>query len=203
MGTSLYLKQVLVENTDGVQYCDAFGTDVNYSPLSESLSIPGHTETVTLVKLGDLAMPVIKVTAGVRREPAGLDLRAGAGARRGGLARRPEAELDGPHLADQRARRSSRSAIPPGFDARLEEDRVRRCAVDRRRDPAAGRGRGAFRDGARRLRRPRCQLHRHRLPDVRRVPVPRRCSMCAARSSPRSISSARSRRASSSPTTSR
>ena len=62
MGTSLYLKQVLVENNDGVQYCDAFGTDVKYSPLSESLSIPGHTETVTLVKLGDLGMPVIKVT---------------------------------------------------------------------------------------------------------------------------------------------
>src|SRR5688572_16708032 len=48
MGSSLYLKQVLVENLDGVQYCDAFGTEVVYSPISESLSIPGHTETLTL-----------------------------------------------------------------------------------------------------------------------------------------------------------
>ena len=62
MGTSLYLKQVLVENLDGVQYCDAFGSEVKYSPLSESLSIPGHPETLTLVRLGDLSMPVIKVT---------------------------------------------------------------------------------------------------------------------------------------------
>ena len=61
MGKSLYLKQVLVENLDGTQYCDAFGSEVRYSPLSESLSIPGHTENLTLVKLGDLSMPVIKV----------------------------------------------------------------------------------------------------------------------------------------------
>ncbi|MHB1102938.1 MAG: EAL domain-containing protein [Devosia sp.] len=59
---SLYLKQVLVENSDGVQYCDAFGRQVSYSPLSESLSIPGHTETMSVVKLGDLEMPVLKLT---------------------------------------------------------------------------------------------------------------------------------------------
>ena len=38
MESSLYLKQVLVENADGVQYCDAFGKQVSYSPLSENLS---------------------------------------------------------------------------------------------------------------------------------------------------------------------
>lgn len=62
MESSLYLKQVLVENADGVQYCDAFGSEVRYSPLSESLTIPGHPEILTLVKLGELSMPVIKVT---------------------------------------------------------------------------------------------------------------------------------------------
>ncbi|MDP1731903.1 MAG: EAL domain-containing protein [Devosia sp.] len=62
MEKSLYLKQVLVENADGVQYCDAFGRQVAYSPLSESLSVPGHTETISVVKLGDLDMPVLKVT---------------------------------------------------------------------------------------------------------------------------------------------
>jgi len=62
MEKSLYLKQVLVENGDGVQYCDAFGRQVSYSPLSESLSIPGHTETITVVKLGDLETPVLRIT---------------------------------------------------------------------------------------------------------------------------------------------
>ena len=62
MEHSLYLKQVLVENADGVQYCDAFGAQVTYSPLSESLAIPGHTETIAVVKLGELPTPVLKVT---------------------------------------------------------------------------------------------------------------------------------------------
>ncbi|RYE82706.1 MAG: hypothetical protein EOP19_15570, partial [Hyphomicrobiales bacterium] len=62
MESSLYLKQVLVENADGVQYCDAFGKQVSYSPLSESLSIPGNAETMTIVKLGEMPTPVIKVT---------------------------------------------------------------------------------------------------------------------------------------------
>ncbi|MEO8756858.1 MAG: EAL domain-containing protein [Devosia sp.] len=59
---SLYLKQVLVESADGAQYCDAFGTNVQYSPLSESLAIPGHTETVAVGTLGDLKTPVLKLT---------------------------------------------------------------------------------------------------------------------------------------------
>jgi EAL domain-containing protein (putative c-di-GMP-specific phosphodiesterase class I) len=63
MGSSLHLRQVLVENRDGVQYCDALGSEVRYSTLSDSLTIPGHSETLTLVRLGELAMPVIKVTA--------------------------------------------------------------------------------------------------------------------------------------------
>ncbi|MDB5562556.1 MAG: hypothetical protein JWN11_1974, partial [Hyphomicrobiales bacterium] len=62
MQHSLYLKQVLVENADGVQYCDAFGQQVSYTPLSESLSIPGHPETLTVVKLSGLDVPVLKVT---------------------------------------------------------------------------------------------------------------------------------------------
>jgi EAL domain-containing protein (putative c-di-GMP-specific phosphodiesterase class I) len=62
MGQSLYLKQVLVENADGVQYCDAFGETVSYSPLSAPLAIPGHTETIAVGKLGDLSTPVLKIT---------------------------------------------------------------------------------------------------------------------------------------------
>ncbi|MEO6013771.1 MAG: EAL domain-containing protein [Devosia sp.] len=62
MQKSLYLKQVVVENADGVQYCDAFGDQVSYSPLSQNLAIPGHTETIAVGKLGELATPVLKIT---------------------------------------------------------------------------------------------------------------------------------------------
>jgi EAL domain-containing protein (putative c-di-GMP-specific phosphodiesterase class I) len=59
---SLYLKQIVVENADGVQYCDAFGTQVAYSPLSESLAIPGHPETMAVGTLAGLPVPVLKVS---------------------------------------------------------------------------------------------------------------------------------------------
>ena len=60
--SSLHLKQVVVENADGVQYCDAFGMQVEFAPLSASLSIPGQTETMTVGTLPDLPVPVLKVT---------------------------------------------------------------------------------------------------------------------------------------------
>ena len=62
MEVSLYLKQVLVENADGVQYCDALGKDVKYSPLSRPLSVPNQTETIEVAKYADLRMPSLKVT---------------------------------------------------------------------------------------------------------------------------------------------
>lgn len=62
MEQSLYLKQVLVENADGVQYCDALGKDVKYSPLSRPLSVPNQTETIEVAKYADLRMPVLKIT---------------------------------------------------------------------------------------------------------------------------------------------
>lgn len=62
MEKSLHLKQLLVENGDGVQYCDAFGRAVSYSPLSERLSMPGHTETISVVRLGDMVTPALKLT---------------------------------------------------------------------------------------------------------------------------------------------
>ena len=62
MDASLYLKQVLVENADGVQYCDALGKQVTYSPLSDVLSIPGHSETISVVKYAEMPTPAMKVT---------------------------------------------------------------------------------------------------------------------------------------------
>lgn len=62
MQQSLHLRQMLVENADGVQYCDALGQAVDYSTLSSTLPIPGHAETIAVVRLADLAMPVLKVS---------------------------------------------------------------------------------------------------------------------------------------------
>ncbi|MBS3848404.1 EAL domain-containing protein [Devosia sp. J2-20] len=59
---SLNMKQVLVENADGVQYCDAFGRNVSFSPLSKALPVPGRTETITLVQFGEMDMPALKIT---------------------------------------------------------------------------------------------------------------------------------------------
>jgi EAL domain-containing protein (putative c-di-GMP-specific phosphodiesterase class I) len=59
---NLNLKQILVENLDGVQYCDAYGRIVTHSPLSQPLPVPGFTETMAVVKLGGLAMPALKIT---------------------------------------------------------------------------------------------------------------------------------------------
>jgi len=67
---SINVKQVLVENMDGVQYCDAFGRSVAHSPLSDSLPVPGLTETITIVKFAEMTTPAIKVSqvlGGVRR----------------------------------------------------------------------------------------------------------------------------------------
>ena len=59
---SINLKQILVENADGVQYCDAFGRKVSYSPISMTLPVPGRTETITLVRFGEMSVPAIKIT---------------------------------------------------------------------------------------------------------------------------------------------
>ncbi|MCS6759459.1 MAG: hypothetical protein MO852_11130 [Candidatus Devosia euplotis] len=56
------MKQVLVENADGVQYCDAFGRNVGYWSPSRALPVTGRTETITSVRLGDMDMPALKIT---------------------------------------------------------------------------------------------------------------------------------------------
>ena len=60
--SSLNLKQFVVENLDGVQYCDAYGRVVTQSALSQPLPVPGLTETMTVVQLGEMAMPALKIT---------------------------------------------------------------------------------------------------------------------------------------------
>jgi EAL domain-containing protein (putative c-di-GMP-specific phosphodiesterase class I) len=58
-------KQVLVENADGVQYCDAYGRGVEYSPLSPPLPIPGLAETIAVVKFGAMDMPALQITQAI------------------------------------------------------------------------------------------------------------------------------------------
>ncbi|QEE20997.1 EAL domain-containing protein [Youhaiella tibetensis] len=62
MESNLYLRQILVENTDGAQFCDAFGREVKYTRLSDDLGIPGRTETIAVVRLADLDVPAFKIT---------------------------------------------------------------------------------------------------------------------------------------------
>lgn len=59
---SLYLKQFVVENRDGVQYCSAFDTEVRYRVLSEDLAIPGHTERMSVVEVDGMSVPLLKIT---------------------------------------------------------------------------------------------------------------------------------------------
>jgi EAL domain-containing protein (putative c-di-GMP-specific phosphodiesterase class I) len=96
MESSLNIKQIVVENADSVQYCDAFGRIVTYSPLSEDLPIPGHTERIAVVMLADLDIPALKITQGfgtTRKVSAFLPLLGqgtkaiAAGMRSGGMLR--------------------------------------------------------------------------------------------------------------------
>lgn len=59
---NLYLRQIVVENPDGVQYCAAFDTTISYRVLSESLNIPGHTEALSVVQAEGWPQPMLKIT---------------------------------------------------------------------------------------------------------------------------------------------
>lgn len=62
MAGSLYVRDILVENGDGVQYCDAFGRSLSYSAVSPVVSLPALSETLQIVTLGELAIPSLKIT---------------------------------------------------------------------------------------------------------------------------------------------
>ena len=63
--SNLYLTQVLVENSDGVQYCDAYESDVVYSVRSSVVTIPGQTETIGIVELEGQNAPSLKISQSV------------------------------------------------------------------------------------------------------------------------------------------
>jgi sensor c-di-GMP phosphodiesterase-like protein len=68
MRDSLHVKDVLVENAAGVQYCDGFGETLHYSTLSAPLTIPGHSETLSVVRFDDVSMPMLRLTQTVGAE---------------------------------------------------------------------------------------------------------------------------------------
>ncbi|RDE09324.1 EAL domain-containing protein [Pelagibacterium lacus] len=57
-----FLRQIVVENRDGIQYCSAFGQAVSYRVHSENLTIPGATESLSVVTLDGNAAPLLKLT---------------------------------------------------------------------------------------------------------------------------------------------
>lgn len=61
--SEIYLKQILVENLNGVQYCDGYQQTLSYSVLSSELAIPGTSESLTVVQLEGEATPSLKVAA--------------------------------------------------------------------------------------------------------------------------------------------
>ena len=70
LGANPFLRQVIVENNDGVQYCAAFEQGVRYRVLSESLAIPGFTETLSVVALEGSETPLLKITQAFGRDRA-------------------------------------------------------------------------------------------------------------------------------------
>lgn len=60
--SNIYLRQVLVENFDGVQYCDAYGDAVSYSVLSRGLTIPGNAESISVVRFATDEIASLKIT---------------------------------------------------------------------------------------------------------------------------------------------
>lgn len=63
MQNSLVLRQVVVANADGVQLCDAFGREFDYHPVSVTVPVPGHDETITVVNQPGHDLPSLKITA--------------------------------------------------------------------------------------------------------------------------------------------
>lgn len=77
------IREFAVENTDGVQYCTLFGEDVVYSPLSETLTLPGKAETLAVVSLQGHALPVLQVTRIIGTKRASIFVLLGADLTRG------------------------------------------------------------------------------------------------------------------------
>jgi EAL domain-containing protein (putative c-di-GMP-specific phosphodiesterase class I) len=68
LAQSAYVREIQVRNPDGVLYCDAYGANATYTPLTADLTIPGAAETIGVGTLGPLTTPVMKLTEAVGTE---------------------------------------------------------------------------------------------------------------------------------------
>ena len=59
---SRFVRQIAVENAEGIQYCAAYDGVVNYRVLSDSLAIPGHTEVLSVVELEGEDHSILKIS---------------------------------------------------------------------------------------------------------------------------------------------
>lgn len=55
------LRQVLVENVNGVQFCDALGRAMQVRPVSEPMALPGRSETLRLVSIGPNNVQMLQI----------------------------------------------------------------------------------------------------------------------------------------------
>ena len=62
MQKSIFIRQVLVENNQGVRYCEALGGQIEYDILSDELVVPGRNETVAAVRIPGVSIPGLRVT---------------------------------------------------------------------------------------------------------------------------------------------
>lgn len=63
---SQVLRQFAVSSDDGVQLCQAFGQGFAATPLSETVSIAGSEETITVVQIEGQSEPALQISALVR-----------------------------------------------------------------------------------------------------------------------------------------
>ncbi|VAW21812.1 diguanylate cyclase/phosphodiesterase (GGDEF & EAL domains) with PAS/PAC sensor(s) [hydrothermal vent metagenome] len=62
MQQARYVRQVIVENREGVQYCSALAGEVSYDSVSDQIYIPGRAETLSVVRIKGDKMPMLKIT---------------------------------------------------------------------------------------------------------------------------------------------
>jgi len=67
MQQARYVRQVVVENRLGAQYCAAHEGNIEFEVLSGKLPMPGRAETLTAVRMPGSNVPLLKVTRTIDR----------------------------------------------------------------------------------------------------------------------------------------
>lgn len=65
---SLTLKDILVENQAGLQYCDGLGQNIAYTVLSPTLTLPGSAAMLQIIRIGSISPPLLKIGQAVGQQ---------------------------------------------------------------------------------------------------------------------------------------